>query len=248
MADFHLIQIYWPGRVASRTELGRQLLSFLDALRPLHPGLGRFHAYDKRTRTASPADTLEACEAALQAGVVAWRTGRVDRTSYQQRFFAERREASPVAFELTCGIEPLGLDFAFTPNRLEFFVRTGVGDERASRAVLESVIRAAVAVYEPDYGYAGSERTPTAPTPVFSEGTPAVGWMTYFSNAFPAIPQTLPAPAVAYPVKSLGTLIVAHPELFDDRDPAQLAAVARVRDTLQAAGVLIPMTRLRRGR
>ena len=81
-------------RVASRMEHARQLLSFLDALRPLHPGLGRFHFYDKRTKTALPADTLEACEAALQAGVVVWRTGRVDQTSYQQRFFVERRDGT----------------------------------------------------------------------------------------------------------------------------------------------------------
>jgi hypothetical protein len=246
MADYHLISLYWPGRVANRTALGRQLLSFLDALRPLHPGLGRFQYLDKRTKVASPADTLEACEAALQAGAVAWRTGRVDRTSYQQRFFVERRDGSPVSFDLTCGIEPLGLDFAFTPNRIELKVGTGVGDERASRPVLESVLRAAVAVYEPDFGYAGSERIPTPPVPVVSSGTPAVGWMTYLASVFPPIPPTLPEPAVVYPVSNRGTLVVAHPELFDDRDPTQLAALKRVRDALEAAGVLIPATRLQR--
>jgi hypothetical protein len=35
-------------------------------------------------------------------------------------------------------------------------------------------------------------------------------------------------------------LIVAHPELFNERDAAQLAALGRVREVLQAAGVLVP--------
>jgi hypothetical protein len=118
-------------------------------------------------------------------------------------------------------------------------VRKDVGDERASRAVLEGVLRIAVKVFRPDWAFAGTDEVPLAPQALFSEGEPCVGWMTYLRAAFPEVPRTLPQPSVVYPLDGLGTLIVAHPELFDDRDPGHRAAMARVREVLVQAKVLV---------
>jgi len=238
MSDHHRIQLYWPGRTDTVSVMARQVAAFLAEIARVHPGLAGFLC------DATPASSAAACEEALVRHAVLWRTGATERTSYQARFHVERRIGSPVAFTLTCGIEPLGLGAIFTPNRLEFLVRTDVGDERASRPVLEAVLRSAVTVFEPDWAFAGSAQVPLAPRAVFSDGTPVIGWMTYLRAAFPPVPRTLPAPAVAYPVGTLGTLVVAHPELFDDDDEAQLAAMARVHATLKAAGVLVPPSAL----
>ena len=234
MTAHHRIQLYWPGRTDTVGVMAGQLAAFLAGIAPLDPGLSRFLC------DGLPALSPAACEDALVRHAVLWRTGATERTSYQARFYVDRKIGSPAAFTLTCGIEPLGLGPIFTPNRLEFLVRADVGDERASRPVLEGVLRRAVTVFEPDWAFAGSAQVPQAPKAVFSDGTPVIGWMTYLRAAFPPVPRTLPQPAVAYPVGNLGTLVVAHPELFHDGDEAQLAAMERVRVMLKAAGVLVP--------
>ena len=49
-----------------------------------------------------------------------------------------------------------------------------------------------------------------------------------------------PFQMVAHVPGRRGTLLIAHPELFDERDPAHVAAVERLRNALEAAGVLVP--------
>jgi hypothetical protein len=240
MTRQYRIQLYWPGRTDPRSLLGQQIAALLGEIKAIHPGLAGFLFHDEKTRAPAPAGSAEACDEALRQQTIHWKTGNTERTSYEQRFFVERRVAPPVEFTVTCGIEPLGLDPIWTPNRLDFRVSADVGDERASRPVLEAVLRCAVSVYQPDWAYAGTATVPQAPVPPFADGAPVVGWMTYLKMAFPPVPQTLPQPSVVYPVGSHGTLIVAHPELFHESDPAQRAAVERVRATLKAAGVLIP--------
>lgn len=246
MLNHHRILIYWPQRTDPLNVLARQVASFLAGLAPLHPGLARFLFDDKRSGAPTPASSTEVCEAALAQGTVRWKTGDTERTCYEQRFFVDRKAGSPAAFTITCGIEPLGLDPIWVPNRLEFLVRAGPGDDRGSRAVLEGVMRHAVAVFEPDWGFAGSERVPTTPLPLYTDGRPVVGWMTYVRAGFPEVPRTLPQPAVPYPVNARGTLIVAHPEPFREGDAAQRAAMDRVREALEAAGVLVPPSQIKR--
>jgi hypothetical protein len=236
------LQLYWPGRTDTVSVMARQLAAFLAGIAPLHPGLEGFLC------DGTPASSAVACEEALLRHAIQWHTGAQPRTSYQARFYVDRNLGSKVAFTLTCGIEPLGLGPIFTPNRLEFLVRADVGDERASRPVLEAVLRRAVTAFEPDWAFVGSDNVPQAPKAVFSDGTPVIGWMTYLRAAFPPVPRSLPEPAVVYPVASLGTLIVAHPELFHDDDEAQRAAMERVRVALEAAGVLVPPSALRPAR
>lgn len=243
MSRHYRVQIYWPGRTDPVRALARQVQGFLADLATIHPGLARF-GFEDAQRTLVPAASEDDCLAALTQRTVQWKTGPTLRTSYQPRFFVDRKAGAPVALSITCGIEPVGLDPMFVPNRLEVLVRADVGDERASRPVLEAVMRSAIAVFKPDFGFAGTESVPSAPVALFSDGTPVVGWMTYLRAAFPPIPRTLPAPAVAYPVKDLGTLIVAHPELFHENDPAQRASMERVREVLKAASVLVPSTSL----
>jgi hypothetical protein len=243
MSRHYRVQIYWPGRTDTVRAMAGQIAAFLADIAKVHPGLARFgseSAPGVLTRVTSDDD----CAAAMERRTVHWKTGDVLRTSYQPRFFVDRKAGAPVALSITCGIEPTGLDPMFVPNRLELLVRADIGDERASRPVLEAVMRSAVAVFRPDFGFVGTDSIPSAPVAVFSDGTPVVGWMTYLRAAFPPVPRTLPAPAVPYPVKDLGTLIVAHPELFHEENQAQRGSMARVREVLKEAGVLVPSTSL----
>jgi hypothetical protein len=243
--DQHRTFLTWPGRTDPLPVMAGQLFDFLRRIAPLHPGLARF-LFDEEHLPA-PASSVEACERALSLGTVRWKTGDIDRTSYEQRFYVERSRGAPVELTLTCGIEPLGLDPLWVPNRLEILVRRDVGDERASRAVLEGLLRAAVAAFDPDWAFAGSEALPITPLPFYTDGTPVIGWMTYLRRGFPEVPRTLPQPAVVYPVAGRGTLVVAHPEPFHERDAAQRAAMDRVEEALSAARVLVPPSAILRG-
>jgi hypothetical protein len=241
----HRIQIYWPQEKASLRELAARLASFLDGLSPIHPGFDRFLFHD--TGSSKPVGSTESCEEALSRGTVRWKTGIVTRTSYEQRFFVDRRVGSPAAFTVTCGIEPLGLDPIWVPNKLEFLVRDLPGDERASRASLEAVMRQAIRVFDPDWGFAGTDRVPTKPLPLCTDGRPIVGWITYLRSGYPEVPRTLPKPAVPYPVEGGGTLIVATPEPLREGDRSQREAMDRVREVLESAGVLVPPAEIERG-
>lgn len=244
MSRHYRIQLYWLGRADSVRAMARQIATFLAEVAPIHPGLARFVFEDARASKLTPVTSEDDCEAALVQRTVHWQTGAIERISYQPRFFVDRKAGAPVSLSITCGIELVGLETMFVPNRVELLVRADVGDERASRPVLEAVMRSAIAVFRPDFGFAGTESIPSPPLALFSNGTPVVGWMTYLRAAFPPVPRTLPAPAVVYPVNEFGTLIVAHPELFHEHDEAQRASMERVRQVLSEASVLVPSTSL----
>jgi hypothetical protein len=246
MSRHYRIQLYWLGRAGSVRAMARQIFTFLAEIAPIHPGLARFAFEDGSPGALTPVTSEADVEVALEQRTVHWQTGETPRISYQPRFFVDRKAGAPVSLSITCGIELTGLETMFAPNRLELLVRADVGDERASRPVLEAVMRSAVSVFRPDFGFAGTESIPSPPLALFSNGTPVVGWMTYLRAAFPPVPRTLPAPAVVYPVKDLGTLIVTHPELFHEHDEAQRASLARVRQVLREAGTLVPSTALPR--
>jgi hypothetical protein len=240
MANQYRVQLYWPGRDDAPGELAGQIAAFLSALGSVHKDLAGWHFAGDGAGAPVPVDSPAACLAALERHRIAWTTGKVRRIAYGPRFFLEREVASPAAITVTCGIPRLDLGPIFTPNRLEMLVRADAGEARASRPVLEAALRAAVAAFRPDFGFAGTEGTPAPPLPVFSDGTPVVGWMTYLSAAYPPLPAALPKPAVVVPMLPHGALIVAHPELFQERDPAHREAIARVDEALRAAEVLVP--------
>lgn len=242
----HRIQIYWPQRKDPLRALAAQLSAFLDGLAPIHPGLSRFLVHDPAAGS-TPVSSKESCEEALSRGVVRWKTGITQRTCYEQTFFVDRRVGSPAAFKITCGIEPLGLDPIWVPNKLEFLVLAVPGDERGSRASLEGVMRHAIRIFDPDWGFAGTDRVPTTPLPLYTDGRPIVGWITYLRAGYPEVPRTLPQPAVPYPVVGGGTLIVACPEPLREGDASQRAAMDRVREVLEAEKVLVPPAEIKRG-
>jgi hypothetical protein len=226
------VMVYWSPRKASLDEqaaalwravqgLGR-LGGALGAWRPLHPAAGQPFRSERDAREV------------LAARTIRWRTGDVARVSYAARL--ESAEAL-ATLEVTSGIEPLGVDRAFTPNRAELVV-----DPR--KAVLGTshytgMLGALVAAFTPLFGFAGGMRLPARPTAIFSDGAPPVGWLTFLSRAYPSLPPELPHPAKAFALHH-GLLVMAHPEVFDEQSPAHTAAVAAVASVLGAAGVLLP--------
>jgi hypothetical protein len=240
MAKRYRVYLAWRGREDDLRDMSRQTASFLSALGALHPLLKGFRFIDRATGKEAAASGNDACQRALEAYRVDWATGETKRVAYQPRFFVERKAAPPVEIELTCGIERLNLGPIYTPNRLDLLMRRDAPDNLASPGVLEGIVRAGVEAFRPDWGFAGVEGVPDPPLAVFSDGVPSVGWMTFLSSKYPPVPAALPKPAVSHVLARRGTLIIAHPDLFDERDPAHIEAVEKVRQALAAAGVLVP--------
>jgi hypothetical protein len=247
--------------------MAQQIFVLLTALSAVHEALSGWCFEEKGTGKSVPLDSPLRCQEALAQGAVEWRLGREKRTAYQVHGYIGKPTSPDVEVRVTCGVEPLPLAGVFAPNRLEVLVaaREGGGgaggspalvvggngspsDNRplASRAVLENVLRAAVAMFRPDFGHVGTEAFPRPAQPLSSDGAPVVGWMTYLSAAYPSLPQPPPAPAKVLEVAGLGTLLVAAPELFVDGNDKHLAAVRAVQEALQAAEALVPVHRLAR--
>jgi hypothetical protein len=239
MATGYRVQVYWSGRAEPPARLAQQIFVFLTALPSVHEGLTGWHFEEVSTGKMVPVDSPSACQRALEDAAVEWTMGGRKSTSYAPRLFVGRADAPAVEIQVTCGIEPLPIGPVFVPNRLSLVVRELGGEERVSAAVVENVLRAAIAMFRPDFGHAGSESMPQPAEPIFSDGTPVVGWLTYLSSAYPSLPSALPAPAALSRVAGLGTLVVARPELFVDGDEEHLAPVEAVRAALEAAGVLV---------
>jgi hypothetical protein len=243
----HHVRMFWSGRADSVDRLGYHTYLLLTAFAGVQPLLAGFRRADRKGRTsAAPLDSQMACTEALEEARVVWRSGSEERTSYTPSFILRRDGALVARLSLTLGIEPLDLGPIFAPNKVDLEVR-GL-DPRTGRALLEDALRAAVAVFRPDWGHAGAAAHPPAPIALFSDGAPTVGWMTYLSRAYPRLPATLPSPAVASAVADFGTVVVAHPKLFDPADPAHVAAVDATARALRDARVLVPAHALRAAR
>ncbi len=238
------LQLFWEGRRDGLERLAHELYMFLTALR----GVDEYF-HDDWLRPAdgvwTAATGKEACLEGLNEGVVHWRTGGTERTSYCLELRYQRAIASPIELEIRCGIEPLeGLEPVFVANRLELLLSPTLGEQGGRRQLIEGAFRAAISAFRPVFGYVCTEGFPTPPLAIFSDGTPALGWLSFLSNRYPELPLPLAEPARCHVIGRQGQLIVAHPNLFQRHDKEQLDAIEAVRKRLQAAGVLLPWAQL----
>jgi hypothetical protein len=215
------VQAYWREGAGAPERIGQQLAAFLAALEWADARLGgfRFETADGEERAA---DTSEACGRAARESAYRWRLGHEDKVCYQPRFFSDRAD-----LVVTAGVEPLPLASLFAPNRLELLLAAELG----SRDVLEKALRA-TAIFRADFGHAGTVRFPSPAEPLLSDGTPVAGWLTYLSAAHAPSPSWPPT-ASTLPVAELGTLVVAHPDVFADDNEDHREAVGAVQRALQ---------------
>ena len=233
------IHACWPARTDPTSRSEQQLLALLQTLGWLDPGLGPLSFEDAASGEILAVDSAARCAEALAQAEIEWQAGGDVQTCHALSLFLGPAHAPAAELTLTCGIRPIGIGPLFAPNRIELLLREGAGDDRATRPFFEDALRSIAALFRPSFGFVGRGQAPAPPEALFDEGAPAVGWMTYLSSEYGEIPS-LPRPAAARPVAHLGTLVVAHPGPFDDRDPEHLAAIAAVRSALGAAGVLVP--------
>lgn len=238
------IKLYWTGRSDSPNPAGERLYRLLSELTRVGTRFAGWQLTDRSGHVVGPAGTQADCVQAVELNARAWHTGDQQHTSYQPFLFCGDATDPTVELTLTCGINVRSFAEAFLPNRLELEWRPSATGEPLSQELTHWMLATAATVFPADFGFAGSAAVPTPPQPLFSDGKPAVGWMTFLSSSYPPLPPELPEPAQLHSVGRLGQVVVAHPEPFDDADAEHLAAIAGVEHALKQAGVLIPWAEL----
>ncbi len=113
----------------------------------------------------------------------------------------------------------------------------GPATERVlTTAFQTAVLRALATAWDPDWGVAMSHDH----REIIEKKCPdvLVGWGTYLSRRLGRVPP-LPAPVRIEPVGELGSLVILTPERFTASNPEHLALAERVRERLDAAGLLL---------
>lgn len=237
MRTHYRVQLYWPGRTATPTQLAEQFWQWATALGQVAPQLAQLRPYTRQSELLQPLTGPQHAEALLTHWEVRWRTGDTQRVSYKPGLVLDRLDDTMVECNLVTGIEPLGMDPLWVPNRAEVLIRADAGDELVRPDVLLGILHAGVRVFSPDWGFASLDGDPIPPTPPFSQGTPIAAWITYLSRAYPVDRLMVREPSAAYSVGELGALVLAHPELCVPDGPRQREAVQGVADAFRAAGV-----------
>ncbi|HLL02104.1 MAG TPA: immunity 52 family protein [Myxococcaceae bacterium] len=113
----------------------------------------------------------------------------------------------------------------------------GPATERVlTTAFQTAVLHALATAWDPDWGVAMSHDH----RDIIEKKCPdvLVGWVTYLSRRLGRVPP-LPAPVRIEPVGELGSLVILTPERFTASNPEHLALAERVRERLDAAGLLL---------
>lgn len=212
MPSHYRIQLYWAGRREGVDGYGDRLHRFTAALAEIHPALRdwRVSIGEERGRAASAAE----CTAALAKTAEVWELGEDKQTAYELRLYVGHEGAPTAEIIITCGVEQLALGELFAPNKLALWIRRDAPGDLAITSVMHAVLAAAATCFEADFGYVGSATYPAPAVSLYSAGVPPVGWMTYLSTAYPAIPAKLPTPAVGYPVATRGIFWWPTPSRF----------------------------------
>jgi len=111
-----------------------------------------------------------------------------------------------------------------------------IGERVLTGAFQAQVLRALATAWDPDWGVAMSHDH----RDIIEKKCPdvLVGWVTYLSRRLGRVPP-LPAPVRIEPVGELGSLVILTPERFTASSPEHLALAERVRERLDAAGLLL---------
>ena len=244
MRHDYRIELYWLGRDQAVKTSANGLYMLLTALRGINEGFAEFRYFNQQQRKHIPISSKDDCAAVIEAGRGYWRTGQTQRTAYKTELFIADRANAPAQLWLTCGIDLRDVGAVFVPNSLSLRLTRSVASGGLTPAMGLNALRAAVNAFRPLFGLAASSDFPPSPKPLFSKGTPAVGWMTFLSAAYPALPANFAEPTRVHTVGKHGHIVVAHPYMFDDNDDEHRAAVARVAAALHASGVLLPVTQV----
>jgi hypothetical protein len=233
------LQLYMrEDEVTPLSTLAERLRLLIDSWRASEPRADDW-CYETDDGVA-PVTTTQECGAALEANAYAWRVGDTKRVSYEPTLHAGAPAEALVSVTYSCGIGKIDIDGVFAPSRLVATVDPELTAGDAT--LLRTWMLKAIEIVRPLFGHAGSLDIPRPLMPLTPDPTPPIGWLTYLRHDLAAgLPPKLPAPAVAYPAPD-GTLLVAHPELFQQHKSEHRKAVSALREALIEAGALSAVT------
>jgi Immunity protein 52 len=245
MQSLYRIQLYWRGRDEGVDRLAERLVQLIANVAAGYRELASW-SYCDLDGNRRPLAGRAAAQAALECRAVDWEVGGQKLRSYQPRLVLDGSEgldgSTGGVIELSAGIPRVEPDAVFVPNRLRWDLEHD--DAYGHVDGIRFLFNTAIGAFEADFGYVGSPTTPTEVMPIFSNGVPPVGWMTYLDRGYGSLPP-LPSNALEHPLPK-GSVIVAMPEVFDDYDEVHRDKLEALRAALAEAGVLKPSAQIGR--
>lgn len=238
MSQYRIV-VYQCGKTGGEAAEAKRAHTVLSGLAGLDEALGGWTIHPTDLHPRLPIASLEDCILALERGRVDWVTGDETRTSYVVKAQSGGGDGE-ASVEITLGVDPHDEVPVFLPNRVDLSIEVEVGFKWPPPELVAAALEVLATALDADFGHAGSQGFPCIEEPLFGDGTPPVGWMTYLGGRA-ALPQSLPAPAVARPTANGGTILVAHAKPFSDERREQREAIDRLEAALRAAGTLRPV-------
>ncbi|NVJ26495.1 MULTISPECIES: immunity 52 family protein [Myxococcus] len=236
-AESYFAGAYWGARKETPEECARRLEAFFSLLGRVDPSFIHWYRQGKSRKDAlkHPIEpTLAELEKLLRKGK--------DRIVEELGFrFSAWNGASDdydgSAFKVTCG--------GYSPRVgnacvLDLPSRGPNADRVLTTDVLRRLVRGLALAWAPDFAVAIS----SAHLQLLRGNDPAEiwpGWVLYLARHPGSVPP-LPAPVRIEPVEDKGTLIILSPERFTVSSPAHVALAETVRERLDRAGLLKPLS------
>jgi hypothetical protein len=229
------LQLFWPGRDQSASQYSSKLFQLFEKAKVINERLCDWQVEHPVTKLVQVCKNREICDEVIEKSRIDWKTGSKVERAYVQVFYIGSIHNPKVFLKITCGISPLPMPL-WVPNRLEMEIsHDGTPYSLCEPNVIGHLFRTSVELFEPEWGFVGNESIPKAPLPLESNGGACVGWMNYFSNAYPQVPA-VPEPAWVQSVNGKGTLVVTHPERFEAKKESHLVALKNTAAVLKQAG------------
>lgn len=242
--ESYYVGAYWGSRKESPEECARRMAAFLNLLAPADPFLARWY---KPAKTQKDALKHPLMPPAVPTLTELFRRG------------VNREEGGPIFEDLgfsfwlgngggnydraglrtTCGCSSAAVSNACVLS-LPTLGHGANADRVLTAPVLTGAVRSMALAWEPDWAVATSSDHRDILSEKGRAGT-FIGWVTYLSRRRGVVPP-LPAPVRIEPVKDRGTLLVLTSERLTARNPAHVDLGRQVRELLDRAGLMQPVT------
>ncbi|ATB28530.1 Imm52 family immunity protein [Melittangium boletus] len=227
---------HWAGRKESAGECARRAGLLFASLAECDPAYARWfeYAYSRKNALTLPFEPTQDTFLRFFERKK-YRLGR--DAFYFDAWTGEEREGRGGQLSFTCGS---GLPFYANGCVLHLPREEPAAGRVLTVPVLKKVVNALVRAWEPDRCVILSEDDPASKR--LAEPTGAcLGWFMYFSRARGRVPA-LPKSVRVEPVEDRGSLIILTPEPFSRGNTAHMDLAARVRERLEKAGLLPPVS------
>ncbi|WP_199747094.1 immunity 52 family protein [Corallococcus sp. AB049A] len=233
MTDSYYLGAYWTARHESDESCATRASNLFDELGRVEPTWRQWHETGRTFKQAQKR-RIQTDQASFLE-LFAKKKNRIG-DGFQYWFWAGPHPDETTSVNGFCGSAdavPTSVCVIDPPSQGE------VAERVLTAPVMREVLRSVVRCWAPAWGVVASQEYRDQASESGMAGT-FVGWMTYFSRQWGAVPP-LPSTVRVEPVEELGTLVILTEERFSVANPEHVRLATEVHQVLDAAGLLRPL-------